>query len=184
MTDRIDEIQSLLAQAWKARGLGDYERAKEKVNAAHSLCKASDQDLLGRVFHIYMQFEYDQDEFEAALGLARQSLSHYENSGGNPNQLAHTRRHMADLMLHLDRLESAEKEYLQVIQIYRSAANFHEMDLANALRGYALLLEKKNRSKEAVIVWKEARGLYDKYKIAEGVQEADQHLEKLSGLSQ
>jgi tetratricopeptide (TPR) repeat protein len=82
---------------------------------------------------------------------------------------------MADLMLHLDRLESAEKEYLQVIQIYRSVANFHEMDLANALRGYALLLEKKNKSKEAVIAWKEARGLYDKYKIAEGVQEADQH---------
>jgi hypothetical protein len=71
MTDRIDEIQSLLAQAWKARGLGDYERAKEKADGAHSLCEASDQDLLGRVFHIYMQFEYDQDEFEAALGLAR-----------------------------------------------------------------------------------------------------------------
>ncbi len=183
MTDRIDEIQSLLAQAWKARGLGDYERAKKKVDAAHSQCKVSDHDLLGRVFHIYMQFEYDQNEFEAALGLARQSLDHYEK-GGNPHQLAHSRRHIADLMLHLDRLESAEKEYQQVIQIYRSLANFHEMDLANALRGYALLLEKKNKSIEAVIVWKEARGLYDKYKIAEGVQEADQHLAKLSGLSQ
>jgi tetratricopeptide (TPR) repeat protein len=92
----------------------------------------------------------------------------------NPLRLAHTVRHVADILRGLGRWEEARALYAEAIEIYRAQPDSVALDMANALRGSALL--KEATGADAVELWREARGLYAAAGIDAGVEEADRRI--------
>lgn len=178
---RDGEIRGLLAAAWKYRGRDDYDSARENVRKAEKLCEEEDDHLnLGRVFHIFAQFESDQEKYTEAFVHLRRSLEFYKMAG-DPDRIAHSTRHVADLERKLGKLAESEADYGKAIEIYRSIPETDECDLANALRGYALVLELRRKNSEAVTVWKEVKDLYRVCGLQAGVDEAETRLRSLKG---
>jgi tetratricopeptide (TPR) repeat protein len=95
---------------------------------------------------------------------------------------AHTIRHIADMYLHESNLAEAKPLYEESLEIYRSNLNTKLLDLANAVRPYALLNEASGNLDLAKQLWQEARNLYSSLRIEEGVRECDAHLTQLSVL--
>jgi transposase len=55
------------------------------------------------------------------------------------------------------------------------------LDLANAIRGFALLAADAGETERATSLWQEARRLYDAASVQRGVQESDAQIERLAG---
>ena len=171
-------IHDLLSEAWQERRENNYEAARALVAAAHDICSAKDYPSLGQIFHIYRQLAADQGQLEKALPYSQQSVQYYEKAQMS-DKLAHSTRHLADLQRELGLLEQAEKNYRNALAIYRSQADIHPGTLANALRGFGLLLEALGKKEEAITVWKETQALYKACGIPAGVEEAQQKLNTL-----
>lgn len=171
-------ISDYLVEACAKRRENDYDAAKKLVDEAYQLCEEDDYDHLGRVFHIYMQFESDHHNYEDALKLEHRALAYYQK-GEDTGKIAHAIRHVADLQSQLGRTKEAVENYEKAIKTYRSPESNSDMDLANALRGYAIALEKSGEKKDALKTWKEVKGLYGKYDIQEGVDEASHSIQKI-----
>ena len=171
-------IEAMLGEAWAKRRVGDYSKARQLVEQAQDLCRVDDHNSMGRIYHIYMQFESDHENYPKALEFCRESLKHYQK-GGNPNRIAHSTRHVADLLRTLGNTEDAEITYRDAIETYRRETGTFSGDLANALRGYSLALEQLKKYREAIDAWKEVRDLYETCQLEEGVAEADQRLDLL-----
>jgi tetratricopeptide (TPR) repeat protein len=92
---------------------------------------------------------------------------------------AHTIRHIADM--HLDELNFVEAKplYEESLEIYRGNLSTKLLDLANAVRPYALLNEKLGNTGAAKDLWQEARNLYSSLRLKEGIRECDAHLAQL-----
>lgn len=172
------QIQECLSEAWSKRRVGDYEAAKSLIAQAEEICASDDYASLGRIYHIYMQFEADHDRHEQALPFSKQSIAFYEKAQ-MPNKLAHAIRHLADLHQILGRSETSEIHYRKALSIYRSDPGTAEGNLANALRGFGLLLEKIGKDTEAISIWQETKALYLACGLKAGVEEAQQHLNEL-----
>ena len=177
--DTSAEIQALLKEAWARRRVEDYDRAKSLVAKARELCAMGDYASLGRIYHLYMQFESDHDELEEALRYCRQSVVYYAQAG-LPAKVAHATRHLADLQRELGLGTEAVQNYRAAILIYRTQQNTEPGTLANALRGFGLALELVGDRGEAKTVWQETRDLYSAYGLQTGVEEALQHIENLT----
>lgn len=173
------EIQDLLAEAWAKRRAEDYLAAKSLVEQAQKRCAADDYASLGRINHIYMQFEADHGNLAEAIGYCRQSVANYARSG-RPEKVAHSTRHLADLQRALGLGEEAVQTYRAAIAIYRALPDSNLGNLANALRGFGLALEVMGEKEEAKNVWQETRDLYAACGLQAGVDEALQHMGHLT----
>ena len=92
---------------------------------------------------------------------------------------AHTIRHIADIHRKESSFSEARPLYEEALELYRNNHGTKLLDLANAIRPYAMLLEVQGDQEAATKFWKEARGLYGALKLDEGVSECDAHLSKL-----
>ncbi|RZV54912.1 MAG: tetratricopeptide repeat protein, partial [Flavobacteriaceae bacterium] len=162
------KIQSHLEKAWGLRGVGKYDESKKALEMASSLCNTDDHSFLGRIQHIKMQYESDHDNYDKAIEFCRKAVSHYEKAK-NHDRIAHSRRHLADLQVELGRLDEAELNYHEALDLYRNNDDTHIGDLINALRGYAILLGKQMKTTQAKKVWQEILQHYQDvgYKDAE-----------------
>ncbi|MBT8272172.1 MAG: tetratricopeptide repeat protein [Bacteroidia bacterium] len=172
------KIKQLLAEAWVKRREGNYKASRNLVKEAQRICDADDYNALGRIFHIYMQFEADAQNPAKALELCKKSLSYYKKAA-NPDKIAHSTRHIADLESLLGKDEDAEGNYREAIRIYRDDPNSSIGDLANALRAFGLLLEKCGKIEEAIDIWKMTKELYQAINLQDGVDEANKKLNAL-----
>ena len=173
-----EELNRLLAKAWAMRNNEQYYEAKNIVDGANQKCKRDDYNSLGRIYHIYMQIAFDQSNFDEALKNCKTSVIYYHKTE-NQAKIAHSTRHLADIQSQLGKIDEAERNYRESIEIYRKKNDSSFLDLANALRGHAILLEKKNEVLEAIKFWEEAKELYKECSIEAGVQEANSKLETL-----
>lgn len=171
-------VEKLLFSAWQARADGKYDLARKFLGEALELCNENEFYYLGRIFHIYMQFESDQDNFQKALEHSNQSVAYYQESG-NINKTAHSTRHKADLQFQIGLESEAELNYRKAIELYRSTKETSKLDLANALRGFGVLLASKNEKDEALQVWNEVKNLYNDLKLQRGVNEANEQINLL-----
>ena len=74
------------------------------------------------------------------------------------------------------RFAEAEPLYLEAVSIYRGRGDEAALDLANTLRGLALLAESSGKPDAAKSLWQEARQLYTKCNVQAGVAECDEKL--------
>jgi hypothetical protein len=95
---------------------------------------------------------------------------------GPPARVAYAIRHEADVLRKECRPAEAEPLYLEAESIYREQGEESALDLANTLRGLALVAESSG--KPSASFWQEARKLYARCKVDAGVAQCDQ---KLSG---
>ena len=92
---------------------------------------------------------------------------------------AHTIRHVADIYQQESNFGEAKPLYEESIELYRSNLSTKILDLANALRPYALLNESQGNLELTKKVWAEARQLYSSLRVEPGVSECDEHIRKL-----
>lgn len=177
MTSNKHIIQ-LLTEAWKLRGEGDYEASKQRLAQAEELCQSNDFDILGRISHIYMQHAYDQNNIFVALEFNQKSIDYYTKAK-NLDKMAHSIRHRADLLAAQNELNEAYISYSKSIELYRSNSDTKDGDLANALRGYALILEEMGTVDNALSIWVEIRQIYTTHNLTEGMEEAESKIKEL-----
>jgi tetratricopeptide (TPR) repeat protein len=92
---------------------------------------------------------------------------------------AHTLRHVADIYQQESNLADAKPFYEEALEIYRGNLHTKLLDLANAVRPYALLNEEQGELDAARNLWEEARHLYGSLRLEAGVSECEVHLRKL-----
>lgn len=125
------------------------------------------------------QIERDLGNKDVALRYYREAESIYR-SLGDPLKLAHTVRHVGDILRSIGSVEQARVCYEEALAIYRGQNSTSDLDLANTVRGFALLKEGAGELPGAKILWQEARILYKAADVQPGVQESDSHLELLT----
>ncbi|MDE2888951.1 MAG: tetratricopeptide repeat protein [Gemmatimonadota bacterium] len=175
---RKQRIARLLDEAWKTRGASDYKRGRRLVAEAVELCREDDHESLGRVAHVYGQFERDLGNREQALNFYLEGFNHYA-AGMHPEKMAHALRHVADVRRDLGDREGSERDYRTAIEMYRNLDPAPAHSLANALRGFAILLERTGKRDEALQIFEEAHRLYVQVGNAPGIEEMGRRVKQL-----
>jgi tetratricopeptide (TPR) repeat protein len=92
---------------------------------------------------------------------------------------AHTTRHIADIYQEESNPVAATPLYKECLEVYRGNLGTKILDLANAIRPYALLSEGEGNMELARELWEEARQLYNSIRVTPGVAECEAHIGKL-----
>jgi tetratricopeptide (TPR) repeat protein len=90
----------------------------------------------------------------------------------DPLRLAHAVRHLGDAYYYAGRWPLAEPCYVEALSIYRRHENGKPLDLANALRSFAVLKDEVGATEEAERLWQEAHDLYVALNATAGVAES------------
>ena len=89
--------------------------------------------------------------------------------GDDSLTLAHRVRHLGDAYYYSGALELAEPCYVEALAIYRSHESPKPLDVANAIRSFAVLKQEVGAIKEAQELWQEAHDMYSALNILAGV---------------
>jgi tetratricopeptide (TPR) repeat protein len=174
-----DTAEDLLQQALRARREHRLEDAKRDLVAAVALRRGTGGQDLARALTALGQIERDQGENDAALRHYEEAVTHCR-AAGHPLKLAHTIRHVADILRETGRAELAEPRYDEALALYRNHPEAPRLDLANAIRGLALLKNDAGETEAARALWEEARDLYAAVNVEAGVMESNRRLSMLT----
>lgn len=86
-----------------------------------------------------------------------------------PLKLAHTLRHLGDLHRERGDLSDAADCYAEALGLYRANPAASTLDLANAVRSFAVLQDAAGDAAVAEVLWDEARSLYRRAHVPAGV---------------
>lgn len=116
---------------------------------------------------------------EGNLAAAREQYAiaaQAHRQSGNILAYAHSIRHIADIYQKEHNATAARPLYEEALELYRSNLETKLLDLANAVRPYALLLEQQDDRASAKQHWEEARNLYGSLRLEAGIVECNTHL--------
>jgi tetratricopeptide (TPR) repeat protein len=122
---------------------------------------------------------------ERDIGNSEAVAHHYANAAllyrelGQPERLAFAVRHEADILRETGKAVEAEPLYLEAEKIYRQLGDKASLDLANTLRGLALVNESAAKTEASKALWQEARELYAKCNVEAGVAECSEKLSQI-----
>jgi len=171
---------TLITLAYEARRKGRLEDAKQFfANAVQSCRGAADQAMLARSLTGLGQIERDLRNTVQALQYYEEAASVYRTLP-DPLGFAHTIRHVGDILRNRGSIEEARPYYEQALEIYRAHAETSTLDLANAIRGLALLRADAGETEQAISLWHEAKSLYHAANVQEGVRGSAAQIERLS----
>ncbi len=174
-----EQSDRLIKQALQARRDNRPDDAKRHLVEAGALCReGGERAELARALADLGQIERDLHHNNAALRHYEEAVAIYR-ADGNPLKLAHTIRHVADIQRHEGNHPVAETCYGEALRIYRAHPETPPLDLANALRGWALLKEAAGEVQEARAQWQEAGKLYADVHVEAGVAESKRRMELL-----
>ena len=173
----------LIVRAREARHAGRLEDAMRDLLQAVDLCRRSHEELkLAAALEALGQIERDLHHPDAAR-------RHYEEAAAifavekYDLGVAHAIRHIADIHREAGNIEEAESSYDHALWLYRDIQDTPPLDLANAIRGLAILKSDSAQSARARELWTEARDLYSKANVTAGVDECSHRLKSLSNKS-
>ena len=181
MLFRRVRILSLLRRARLARGAGHLADAGERFKHAVSISRqARSKRCLVSALKGVAQIERDS-------GRAADSIPFYEEAVllcreiGDPLLQAHTIRHLGDAYQDVESREQAAECYEEALSLYRESGDAGRLDLANAVRPFAILKERMGDTAGAVELWTEAHRLYSSVNVQAGIDESTTHLQGLGG---
>jgi tetratricopeptide (TPR) repeat protein len=170
-------IEQLGQEAVQARREGRLADAYHSAEKAVALCREiGPKQSLVRALMFLGQIERDAARRESAL-IPYEEAAALSREVDEPLRIAHTLRHLGDLHCEMGRFDLAEGYYKESLGIYRKERVASPGDLANAVRGFALMKDAAGANEEAMVLWKEAGGLYKTLGIEEGVKECNTHLD-------
>jgi tetratricopeptide (TPR) repeat protein len=168
-----DALEILITSGYKARRDGRLEDARRWFFEAVGKSSApADQ---ARSLTALGQIERDLGDNAQALLQYRKAVDIYRGLHSSL-MLAHTLRHTGDILSSQALLEEARPCYEEALRIYREHPETPPLDLANAIRGFALLRVAAGENGPARSLWQEARSLYQAEDIQAGVDESDAQL--------
>jgi tetratricopeptide (TPR) repeat protein len=170
-----------IASGYQARREQRLDDARNSFRQALSLSgRAGDRLHTAKAHAGLGQIERDGNNIGAALMHYQLAVELYRKEDA-PLTLAHTIRHVADILLGEGNLEPARRYYEEALSIYCDDEQTPPLDLANTLRGYALLMEKSGKSEDAAMLWQQTKALYEQLGIEAGVGECQSHVAYLLG---
>jgi len=173
--------ESLLELARIAKKERRLEEAAELFRKALTECVPSDSPALCATLYEELAYvERNLQDLNTSLKLYRQASRVYRDLD-SPLKAAHTMRHAADILREQKKLDEAGPLYAEALEIYRKHKDTPPLDLANAIRGFALLKEDVGDRTEALMLWREARDLYELTGIEAGVLESSRRIGLLVG---
>lgn len=173
--------QKLRAEAMQARRENRLQDARNILRDALTLSRESADELdLAKTLTALGQSERDLGNNDAALPNYEEAIA-ICRKGNDPLALAHTIRHLGDIHRHEHHFEIAKACYREALQLYRDHDNPPPLDLANAIRGYAILRQEMGDALEAKSLWEEARTLYSEVNVEAGVNESSRRIALLAG---
>src|SRR3977135_4543711 len=78
----------------------------------------------------------------------------------DPLQLAHAVRHLGDAYYYAKQPAQAEPCYVEALAIYRQDEHARPLDVANAIRSFAVLKDENGEPDAAQRLWQEAHDIY------------------------
>ena len=173
-------IEELLAVGYRGRREHRPADARQSFAAAVEASReAGNPRLLAVSLAGLGQIERDLGNPVIAAQHYRESLA-LLRSEDDPQALAHTVRHLGDILRHLGATDESAACYREALGVYRLWADAAPLDLANTLRGYALLKCTLGEREEAIQMWREAGALYASVGVEAGVSESKAQIERLS----
>lgn len=100
--------------------------------------------------------------------------------GADPLRLAHRVRHLGDAYYYAGRWALAEPCYVEALSIYRRHERTGPLDLANAIRSFAVLKDEVGAVAESQDLWEEAHDLYVGLEVSAGIAESAARLALLA----
>jgi tetratricopeptide (TPR) repeat protein len=179
MLERLKLVLTL-RRGFLARRADRSADARREFGNAISLARhCGSKRLLVSALKGLAQIERDTGRTAEAIPLYVKAVSH---SRGLEDRvfLAHTIRHLGDTYQDLDDLVEAESCYREALSLYRESGGTRRLDLANAVRPYALLKERTGDDTGAYALWNLAHQLYSSVKARTGVEESASHMQKLA----
>ena len=180
-----------LRKGHAARRQDRLEDAKAAYTRAVNLARNSgDTSLLAEAVTYLGKIERDLGEIDL-------SLQHYQESAALirtlnvPLSLAHTIRHIADILRESGQQAAAAPYYDEALILYRRHPNALTLDVANTLRGLALNKTDLGDKEAAIALWSEAGVLYNRVwqepnspyteaDLAPGIAESQRQIDTLS----
>lgn len=171
-----DAADKLLRQAFQARRENRPGDARRDLIEAVNLCRKADIPVhLAKALKGLGQIERDLHRGDAARQHYEEAAAIYR-AEGDALKLAHTVRHLGDIHQDQGRVDLAEPCYHEALHLYRSNEQTPPLDLANAIRGLAILKDSRHETEQAKLLWEEARDLYASAGVKEGVEESSRRL--------
>jgi tetratricopeptide (TPR) repeat protein len=169
MSEVVDE---LLIVASQARREHRSASARQVLLNAVEICRQSnDRERLAKALTALAQAERDLHHLDSARQLFEEAALIY-HADGHQLRLAHTFRHVADIHLDQGNHAPAERCYDLALEIYRNHPDTPLLDLANAIRGLAILKGEIRQNQQAILLWREAGELYAAVDVQAGVAES------------
>ena len=173
-------LKELLARGYGARAENDPAESRAAFFEAVRIASLeADRPALAEALCGLAQAERDI----GALGPASHQYANATvlyRAMGPPVRLAYALRHEADVLREMCRPAEAEPLYLEAEIIYRQLGASNTLDLANTLRGLALVNESTGKIDQSKKLWTEARKLYGDCNVEAGVAECDTKLSSLT----
>lgn len=174
-----EELEELFHDAYQARREHRSADAKRALLAAVDFCRQTNvPGDLARALTALGQIERDLGNTRAALALYQEAVTIY-HAQGDILRLAHSVRHVGDIYSEDGQFAPAELCYQDALQMYRADQHTPPLDLANTVRGYAILKQKMDQREEARQLWTEAQGLYEAMNVEAGIAESKRRLAQL-----
>jgi tetratricopeptide (TPR) repeat protein len=173
--------EGLRRRAVEARREHHPDEARRALIEAVALCRQAGEEIdLARALTALGQIERDLRNNDAALKNYEEAAAIYRTKA-DLQKLAHTIRHVGDIHRNLGRNHLAEPFYREALDLYRGDQGTTPLDLANAIRGFAILKQDAGDAETAKLFWEEARNLYSAVNVREGVDESSRRLALLAG---
>ena len=173
--------ESLLEQGRKAKSERRPEDARNAFREALPECHGGeDGPLLATLYEELAYVERNLRDLESAELHYRKASELYRGLD-NLLKTAHTIRHVADILREQNKRDESALSYAEALEIYRNHQETPPLDLANAIRGFALLKEDQEDRAQAIGLWQEAAKLYELTGIEVGVAESKTRIGLLTG---
>jgi tetratricopeptide (TPR) repeat protein len=152
---------------------------RKLIDDANAARQSNDLQALARSLIEIGRLERNRHHLESARGYYEEAVAVYR-ALNEPLRLAHTVRHVGDILQDSGQLRRAEPCYSEALKIYRAHSETPPLDVANAIRGFALLQGEFGKTTEAISLWREARAHYAAVDVQAGVEDCDRQIARLS----
>ena len=176
MEKRAPEI--LIEQGRKARLERRLEDARSLFSEALEVCCSEDHPRMEAELHAELAYvERALHNVQAAETQYRQATEMFQTLG-DQYRTAHNKRHLADILRETGRPLEAAPFYSESIDFYRKSGEY-PLQLANALRGLALMQGELKDFDGSLQSWAEAKALYQLVKVDAGAAESQKRIDQL-----